>query len=508
MKGRINMASATRRSFLVSSTAVPLLSASPILAQMSGIDELVDLDATDLAELLRRREISQTELVNIVIRRIEVMNPALNFMTNKAYERALEKAETVPLNTPFAGVPILMKDMIDVGGVPRTDGSRMMLENVPAKNVAYVDAVEAAGLNILGMTNVPELASFILTNNEVFGATRNPWQPAYSAWGSSGGTAAAVAAGVVPMAHGTDGAGSNRLPPSATGIFGMKPSRERMLSGEADGSHDISKTNQMISRTVRDSAAAFAHTEDESGLVFEPVGLVESPSAARLRVGLVMDDGILHEIEPEIREVQLKTAALLENLGHAIEETPWPVDGEAMVDGYIKFFAGNVDPLIATFEKIGKTPSETNLVTPLLASFIESLEGRYTAEEIEDGADFMRGLSTTMADVFENYDVLLAPVSPVMTPRLDTFTPMDLWTDEVEAFMTSQIKFTTPANFAGIPAMSVPLFWSPSLGLPIGSHFIAAGGNDRMLYELAYELEEARPWRDIWAPFSLKYIPV
>jgi amidase len=257
------MSEPTRRTFLMATAAAATVAGFPAgqgFAQTRRMDELIDEDATGLAVRLRAREFTQAELVETFVRRIEVMNPALNFMTNSAFDRARSKADTIPLDAPFAGVPILMKDMIDIAGLPRTDGSRFMLKNFPKKSVQYVEAVEEAGFNILGQTNVPELASFVITNNDVFGATRNPWNPDYSVFSSSGGSAVAVACGVVPMAHGTDGAGSNRLPPSATGIFGMKPSRRRMRSGEADGGHDIAKTNQMLSRTIRDSALAFSLT--------------------------------------------------------------------------------------------------------------------------------------------------------------------------------------------------------------------------------------------------------
>ena len=506
--GNVRMMTHSRRTFLKAAGAAALIPMAPALGQSRHIDDLIDYDATGLAALLRSRQISQAELVEVIIRRIEVMNPALGFMTNETFDRARQKAGTIPMDTPFAGVPMLMKDMIDVGGVPRTDGSRMFLDNIPKENVAYVDGVEAAGFNILGMTNVPKLASSIITSNEVFGPTRNPWNLDYSAYGSSGGAAVAVAAGVIPLAHGTDGAGSNRLPPSATGVFGMKPSRERMLSGEADGSHDIAKTNQMISRTVRDSVQAFVETEDRSGRVFEPVGLVDRPLRRRLRIGLTIDDGILGDIEPEVRDVQLKTAALLENLGHSVEETRWPVDADVFGSAYVAFFSGKVGPLAAAFSEAGTTPSESGMLTPLLASFLEALQGRFSADEIAASGHFIDGLSKVFDDALHDFDVLLAPVSARHTPRLDDHSPREGWSDEIEDWMKTHLKFTGPVNFAGNPAMSVPLYWSPTLDIPIGSHFIAATGDDRLLYELALELEQARPWRDIWAPYSLKHIPV
>ena len=505
------MSKPTRREFLMATAAVASVVGLPSgrgLAQTRHLDELVDEDATGLAKRLRAREFTQTELVEIFIRRVEVMNPALNFMTNSAFDRARRMADTIPLNAPFAGVPILMKDMIDIGGLPRTDGSRLMLKNVPERSVEYVKAVEHAGLNILGQTNVPEMASFVITNNDVFGATRNPWNPDYSVFSSSGGSAVAVASGVVPMAHGTDGAGSNRLPPSATGIFGMKPSRRRMRSGEAGGGHDVAKTNQMLSRTVRDSALAFSLTESPSGDPFPPVGYIAGPSDRRLKIGLVIDDGKLISTDPEVSEAQRKAARLLQNLGHEVVEIPWPVDANAMADAYVKFFAGKVGALKQAVEAAsGKPLMEAGLLTPLLASNIEASVA-YSAEDIAKGRVYLDKLVPVFDKVFRQHDVLLSPVAPVVAPPLYEHTPDELWTDELAQYAAARLKFTSPINFAGCPAMSVPLFWSTAFGLPIGSHFIAARGQDRLLYELAYELERARPWRNAWAPFSLKYVPV
>ncbi|MEP4077757.1 amidase [Haloferula sp.] len=499
-----------RRKFLKGSifAATAGLSAGRLFAQDLKHDPLIDEDALGLAAMLRAREISQLELLEIFIRRIEVMNPALNFMTNEAFDRARKAAGTIPLNTRFAGVPILMKDMIDIAGLRRTDGSRLMLENRPERNVAYVDAVEQAGLNIFGQTNVPEMASFVITNNDVFGATRNPWSPDHSVFSSSGGSAVAVASGVVPIAHGTDGAGSNRLPPSATGILGMKPSRNRMRSGEAGGGHDIAKTNHVLTRTVRDSAAVFAETEDPSGKMYEPVGFVDGSSKRRLKVGLVRPDGALMTSEPEVLDAQQRAGRLLEKLGHSVEETPWPVDAEEMADAYMKFFAGKVGALKKTVETVsGKPLMESGLLTPLLASNILS-SAAFTEKDIAQGRDYLAKLESVFEKVFENFDVLLAPVAPVVAPPLYEHTPQELWSDELAQYVSGRLKYTSPINFSGCPAMSVPLGRSRSSGIPIGSHFIAAKGAERLLYELAYELEEARPWRGVWAPYSLKYIPV
>ncbi|MEP0203575.1 MAG: amidase family protein [Halioglobus sp.] len=477
-------------------------------AQNLKLDELIDEDALGLAAKLRAGDFSQAEMVDIFIRRVEVMNPILNFMTNDAFERARNNAGTIPFDTRFAGVPILMKDMIDIGGLRRTDGSRLLMENRPKSNVAFVDSLEAAGFNILGQTNVPEMASFIITNNDAFGATRNPWNTEFSVFSSSGGSAAAVAAGVVPVAHGTDGAGSNRLPPSATGILGMKPSRFRMRSGESGGGHDIAKTNHVLTRTVRDSAAALADTEDTSGKYFPPVGYVENACKRRLKVGTIIADRSLMASEPEVLRTQERTGRLLESLGHTVVETPWPVNAEAMAEAYTKFFAGKLATLKSIVESAsGKPLMESGLLTPALASNILSSQA-FTALDIAEGRAYLNNMEPLFESVFKEFDVLLAPVAPVAAPPLFEHTPQEIWTEDLANYTAARLKYTSPVNFAGCPAMSIPLGRSKTSGIPIGSHFIAAKGDDRLLYELAYELEEAQPWRTIWAPISLKNIPI
>ncbi|MBL4871313.1 MAG: amidase, partial [Robiginitomaculum sp.] len=318
----------SRRKLLWSAGATALLAAplaipaTKALAKIGRkLDEFIGYDALGLADLIKSKQITQAELVEIFIRRIEVINPAINFMTNRTFERAQKNAKsgTFGKNTRFAGVPILMKDLINIKGLPITHGSKLFKDNIAAKGTHYTDAVERAGLNIIGLTNVPEMASFIMTSNELFGSTYNPWDMDYSVFSSSGGAAAAVATGVVPMAHGTDGAGSNRLPSSATGVYGMKPTRYRQLSGEVDGSHSTTKTNQMISRTVRDNAAAFDATEDKSGGHYKPVGFVKGPSKRRLKVGYVTsNDNQLLPMERDVRRAQARTAQLLENMGHKV----------------------------------------------------------------------------------------------------------------------------------------------------------------------------------------------
>ena len=474
--------------------------------QVAAFDEFIDFDTLELARLVKTRQLSQLELVELIVRRIEAINPTINFMTNRFYERARDKAGTIPMESPFAGVPMLLKDMIDVAGMPRTDGSNFPPTNIPQHNALYVDGLEEAGFNLLGMTNVPEYAGIGGTDNDRFGATRNPWNLDYYPYVSSGGAAACVSSGVLPMAHGTDGGGSNRLPAAITGLLGMKPSRYRMLADTYDGSHDAAKTNQMISRSVRDSAVAFHWTQDPNNGHYPAEQLIESPGKKRLKVGFVLDNPGLLETSAEIRQATEESVRLMEELGHTIVEIEYPIDAEELFANYVDFFAGKTGPLKDAIETMtGKSLLESGMLTKFVAGNLVA-NASTTAEDIASAHEFIESLGPVFDKYFEDYDLMLTPVTPIAGVRIDEISANTEYSEDIARKTIGIMKFTAAINFSGCPAMSVPLAWNSQAALPMGTHFVAARGNDRMLYELAYELEEARPWRDKWAPHSLKYI--
>lgn len=485
-------------------TTTPSTFFSPTFNKKQPFDDLLSYDALGLANLIKTKQISAEELLNIIIKRIDYANPTLNFITNTAYDRARSSLTNVNNDQLFAGVPILVKDMIDVAGMPRTDGSVLFKDRQITKSVDYILGLEKAGLNIVGMTNVPEMASFIITDNELFGATHNPWNLEYSTFSSSGGSACAIAAGVVPLAHGTDGAGSCRLPPSTTGLLGMKPSRYRMLSGEANGGHDLVKTNQAISRTVRDSAALFSMTENKNDSHFPPIGFVTTSLKRKLKIGVVRNIPNSTPIEPEVNKALESTMALLESLGHELVDVSYPIVFDELMDSYQKFFATKVGPLKTLIEKTsGKSVTESGLLTHLLAQNIEQSSG-LSEQEIQQGVDALNTLPAKFSDMFKTCDIVITPVAAFAGTRLDEGSYKDDWNEVTSTFVLERLKYTAPVNFAGNPAMSVPLYWDKN-NMPIGSQFIAPLGDDKLLYELAYQLETARPWKDKWAPYSLMY---
>jgi amidase len=278
-----------------------------------------------------------------------------------------------------------------------------------------------------------------------------------------------------------------------------------MLSGEADGGHDLTKTNQVLSRTVRDSAALFNCTEDKSGQYFPPVGYVSGPSQTRLKVAYVTDKASLTGVEPAVLAAHANTADLLEELGHRVVAVPFPIEFDELFDNYLTFSAGKIAGLKAVVEAAsGKPLMDSGLLTPLLATNIEN-SLRFSASSIERARVYFNTFPRIFERLFQDYDLLLTPVSPVLGVKLNEASFEDSWSDAIANFIVTRLKFTAPINFGGNPAMSAPLNWDPESGMPIGSHFVAARGNDRLLYELAYELESARPWRDRWAPWSLMH---
>jgi amidase len=511
-------ASISRRALLtLAGGTIAGLGAGPVLAGASVVEknamatavtqdlELLRHDGIGLAALVRKGQVTPQLLVQATARRIAALDNDLNAITTLSVDRALNFASSVSSRSTFAGVPTLVKDLVDVGGVRRTNGSLMNLAYVPEESVDYIKAMENAGLGVMGMTNTPEFASLALSDNLAFGATRNPWSLEHTAGGSSGGSAAAVAAGYVPLAHGTDGGGSNRIPASCCGLLGMKPSRYRQLSGEAGGGHLFLRTHQCLSRSVRDSAALLAATENHKNRAgYPPVGVVQGPANRRLRIAYSVNNCFAETPAESVREVLEKTVSLCDSLGHEIEEMPNPLDGEAMFAALEGIMLAGMPRLLASVEALSGMPAEEAGVLSPATVAMGRYAARYMREDHDKGIAWFERLGVEFSGFFEKYDLWLTPVMPMETPLIGYVGPHSTG-DELIARNRRLMSYTPVANGIGAPAMTVPLFHSSASGLPVGSHFMAAPGADRTLYELAFELESAQPWADRWAPNSAKY---
>lgn len=469
------------------------------------------LDATAMAELVRHKKATAKELVQEAIYKIKQTNQQVNAVVAECYDLALQRAETINPNSPFAGVPFLAKDCVDVAGVNSTFGSMLNKHRKPQTTSWFIQAAHNAGLNTIGMSNIPEMMTLGCTQNPLYGATRNPWNLSKGVHSSTGGGAAAVAAGYTPIIHSTDGGGSSRMPASATGIFGYKPSREQLITGLTNGSTQEDFTHQsFMSRTVRDTALAISVTENHTKDGFESpfprtaIGMVHTPLNRQLRVGVTLRDifGRLPD-EPTQAAIQ-STVKLLEQLGHIVIEVPQPVqDSEQFMNGYMGVFGNKMAQFAAQFDALG-TPLESmpDKVSDNVTYLARTMQARTQANPnlyAESQAQCHAFALKHNHEFFNQMDVWLTPCSSHIPKDISYFDQQRHSGETIWQRSEKLMSYTPVENVAGNPAMSVPLYWTAD-NMPVGSHFSAARGNDRLLFELAYQLEAARPWASKRSP--------
>jgi amidase len=464
-------------------------------------------DAVEIAGRIRRKEVSALEVTEKAVRDAEALQPKLGFLVTPDFDRAIDKAKRLDAGTaasagPFAGVPFLVKDLDDYIGLPTFSGSRAMLRNPPAKTQeAYTDCFDKAGLIVIGKSSTPEYGFLPTTEPEGFPPTRNPWNPAHSSGGSSGGAAAATAAGVVPFAHASDGGGSIRIPSSNCGLFGLKPSRGRMIPGRPVRRGVDLSVAHCVSHSVRDSATLLAVTERTGAdKVFAPVGLVSGPDKKRLRVGLVVETMLGAQPHPEVRAAAENAAKLMQSLGHTVEPTKWPIDGPAFGQDFLAIWASGAAELVEAVGKaIGRQPDDTVLepFTLAMAELVKSMP----PGGLEKAVANLNAAGQAYDRWFEHYDVVISPVlgqPPAPLGWVSGTVDIPTLTERLNAY----VGYTTLHNVAGAASMSVPLHWTAD-GLPVGVQFGARAGAEKTLLRLAYELEAAQPWAQRKPPVSV-----
>lgn len=477
-------------------------------------DELARLDATAQAELVRRGELTPGELVDAAIARIERLNPALNAVITPLFDKARAQASSPHLPTgPFRGVPFLLKDLgCHSAGDPYHEGMRFLREaGWVAESDTYMAAkLRAAGFIFLGKTNTPELGSLPTTEPQAYGPTRNPWDTARSTGGSSGGSAAAVASGMVPVAHANDGGGSIRIPASECGLVGLKPSRGRLSWGPEYGElWQGLAVEHLVSRSVRDTATILdvvagpmpgdPYFAPPPARPFrEEVGAEPGP----LRIGVmtrVPGGGI--PIHPDCVAAATEAARLLASLGHQVEESyPQALDTARERWRYmLTLVASSIATGLAHWsKKVGK-PIGPGDVEILNWTFAEIGRSRTAIQYIE-AIEWLQADTRWIVQWWEEgFDLLLTPTLAEPPPLLGQFvsTPDD---PLAAARRAEQIIPFTPAfNITGQPAISLPLYWNTA-GLPIGVHLVAAYGREDLLIRVASQLEQARPWADRFPP--------
>lgn len=464
---------------------------------------LAILDATAQADLVRRKQVTPTELVDAAVTRINAMNPEVNAVITKLYERARQRAAQPVGEGPFPGVPYLLKDLVGYEGALNQSGSRALLGMMGRQSSPYVQRTEAAGLIVLGMTNTPEFGAVDTTEPLSFGPSCNPWDLTRSTGGSSGGAAAAVASGMVAIANATDGGGSIRIPASHCGLFGLKPSRNRMVAVRPPPPPPMPDLSvpHCVSRSVRDSATLFAWNERPAGAEggLPPVGLVTGPSKRRLKIGYMTHDFTGAAPNPEVAQAIAATAKLCAGLGHKVEIVKSPLDGQAFGDAFLDIWTTQLAGAVKSISAMLKREPGPDIFEPLTLDMVQ-YAGKVTPEQLARDIATLNQAGQAMSKFFERYDVILSAVvnnPPKKLGAHDTTKPFA----EIMPVIAANVAYTPVYNAWGGPAMSVPLGWTKS-GLPVGSHFGADIGNERTLLELAFELERAQPWAKRWAPYS------
>lgn len=464
--------------------------------------DFADYDGLGLADLVKKRAVSPAELLDAAIDRIERHNDALNAVVYNAYDEARATALSALPDGPFQGVPFLIKDLgLKVKDWPRTSGSRFAEIAADDHDSELVKRYRASGVVLAGKTNTPEFGIPGVTTSARLGPCRNPWNPDHISGGSSGGAASAVASGMVPLAHASDGLGSIRIPAACCGLVGLKTTRDRNPNGQDDADRAIGfSVDHVVSRTVRDSAAmldATGYPEPGSPFAYpqkeRPYLEEVSRAPGKMRIAWSNETASATPLDPDVQAALERTAETLRALGHDVREEGLGIDYRALyrAQGLVSaahFSAG----MKRWIERIGREPGDD----------IEGLARRaYEAGKKISGQDAFWGwqqlrlMNRQILARFETWDVWLTPVMITPPPRVEY---LDTLMEDLKEFDKRQARtfgFTPPFNMTGQPSMSLPLAQSSS-GLPIGMMFTGRYGDEAMLFRLAGQLEKEMPWAD------------
>ena len=488
--------------------------------------EYLKLDGLGLAQLVQSKQVQPQELLNLALERSQQCNDKLNAITIPMTDYAKAKTQQA-LTGSFAGVPFLAKDLYqEYAGVPTTFGCKGLkrLNYVPDFSSELVQRWEKTGVVTLGRTNTPEFGLKGITEPDAFGSCKNPWYLKHNSGGSSGGSASAVAAGIVPIAGAGDGGGSIRIPASYCGLFGLKPSRGRTPWGPqlSEAMHGA-VAQHILSKSVRDSAAMLdaTHGVDHAAL-FE----IQAPSASylsctltapkRLKIGFSTRSPIGTKVSQDAVDAIHQTVKLLESLGHVVEQAEPNIDGMQLAKDFtLTWFSQTASAVRQLKSKMGLSDKDFELDTIAIQAF----GAQYSAMDYLENLDRWGGYVFQMNQFFSQYDLYLTPCTASVAPKNgEVATPA--WQKPLlkgllaigQAHQVAKgrfaermiednltwVPFTQLANITGLPAMSVPLYWNKH-NLPLGSQFVAPFGREDVLFQLAAQLEQAQPW---WAQYD------
>ncbi len=463
------------------------------------MDDVLWLDATAQAELVARGEVGPRELAEAAIDRIEEVDGTINAVIHRRFERALEDVDAGLPAGAFRGVPLLIKDLFaDSAGDPAHHGNRALRDagwTAPADSW-LVARLRRAGFTFLGRTNTPEFGITPFTEPTTYGPTRNPYDLTRTPGGSSGGSAAAVAAGMVAIAHASDGGGSIRIPASMCGLVGLKPSRGRTTLGPDRDESGLS-VQHVVTRTVRDSAALLDLLQGPGpgDMVVappprRPYGEEVGAPTGRLRVGVLATSptGALH---PECAAAALEAAHLLEGLGHDVSDDHPVIDPDAARWFLARWAVNARMSILAIGQQLGReiTADDVEPMTWAIAGAGARLSGVDYAAALATSAAFTR----SMARFWEDHDLLVTPTLGDLPPRIGELVPPADDPFATQDRIAQLVPFTTHFNVTGQPAISLPLDVSPE-GLPVGVQLVAAYGREDLLIRVASQLEAAAPW--------------
>ena len=479
------------------------------------------LDGVDLANLVKRKEISPKELVNAAFERLAEVNPILNAVIRTRQERVLKEVEQLRIDEqPFAGVPIVLKDISQaIAGESLTSGSKLFVNHKAKRDSNLVARLRQAGFLFIGQTNTPEFGLKNITEPEIHGATKNPWNTEYSPGGSSGGSAASVASGIVPIAGASDGGGSIRIPASFTGLFGLKPTRGRTPVGPGVGRQwQGAAIDFVLTRSVRDSASLLDILQ-----TIQPEAAFQTPLFAgsylkditrkakrKFRIAFTTVSPVGTPVSEEAKRAVYKTVNWLEEQGHHVEEKGNSVDGIRLMENYYTMNCGEMAGMVDSIEKgLGRAITVSDME---IVAWVLTVTGKHvTAAEFTQSLAEWDIAAAQMAEFHQTYDFYVTPATANAAPKVKelTHTEMEIaelmkigeltkseqqkfvW-DMFEASLT-YTPFTQLANLTGQPAMSVPVHLTIE-GLPLGVQFMAPKGKEDWLLHMASQMENSDLW--------------
>lgn len=468
---------------------------------LSGLAAEYDkYDGLGLAELIAAKQITPSELLTAVRQRVELLNPKLNALCHLFFDKAEAQIKDNPSTGPFGGVPFALKDLgAYLTGTITSAGSRIWKNNVATFDSTLVSRYKQAGLIIFGKTNSPELGLTVTTESAVFGQTRNPWNLERTTGGSSGGSAALVAGRILPMAHGSDGGGSIRIPASCCGIFGLKPTRSRVPLGPSSFENwNGCSHHHALTISVRDSAALLDTTVgQELGSPFfspKPVRpfldeIGNDPGSLRIALITAAPTGV--PVDPECQSAALNAAKLCETLGHKIDEATLPINNEVLRGAFFTVLQVSLARTLDDAATILGRPVNQQDVETATWAMSQAASG-ISSVAYSRAIATLHQIGLTMARFLQNYDVILSPTlskPPVPLGVVSLSQDPAVFGKNITEFMHS----TSLYNVTGQPSMSVPLHWTPD-GLPVGVMFSGRFGEDALLLRLAAQLEKAQPW--------------